>query len=107
MSYLDKHREELLNAYPDFEMFKSDFEVDAAMYDDFLATAEKSKVTRSDEDEYYYPEENIKIQLKALMARNLWDVNAYFQVINKLDDELKSAVELLEDGSMFSELKLD
>ncbi len=107
MSYLDKHRDELLSTYPEFEPFKADFEVDSQMFDDFLATAEKSKVTRSEEDEYYYPDENIKIQIKALMARNLWDVNAYFQVINKLDDELKSAVELLEDGSMFSELKPD
>ncbi len=107
MGYLDKHREELLNEYDAFENFKADFVVDDRMYEDFLETAEKTEVTRSDEDKYYYPDENIKTQIKALMARNLWDVNAYFQVINKLDDELKQAVELLEDGSMFSELKLD
>lgn len=107
IGYLDKHRDELLSTYPEFEGFKADFKVDADMYTEFLAKAEESKVTRSDEDKYYYPDENIKIQIKALIARNLWDMNAYFQVINRLDDELKSAVELLEEGSMFSELKLE
>ena len=107
IGYLDKHRDELLLTYPDFEAYKAGFEVDDEMYAEFLEKAEESKITRSDEDEYYYPDENIKIQIKALIARNLWDVNAYFQVINKLDDELKSAVELLEEGSMFSELKLE
>lgn len=107
IGYLDKHRDELLSTYPEFEGFKADFKVDDDMYTEFLAKAEESKVTRSDEDKYYYPDENIKIQIKALIARNLWDMNAYFQVINRLDDELKSAVELLEEGSMFSELKLE
>lgn len=107
MGYLDKHRDALLKEYKTFEDFKAGFVVDEKMYEDFLSTAEKSKVTRSGDDEYYYPDENIKIQIKALMARNLWDSNTYFQVINKLDDELIQAVELLEDGSMFSELNLD
>lgn len=105
MSYLDKHREELLDEYPEFEDFKDNFEVSDDMYAEFLGRAEEMNVERSDEDKYYYPDENIRIQIKALMARNLWDVNAYFQVINKLDDDLKAALNLLQDGSMFTELK--
>lgn len=107
IGYLDRHRDELLSTYPSFEEYKTEFEVNDEMYAEFLEKAEASNVTRSDEEEYYYPDENIKVQIKALIARNLWNVNAYFQIINKLDDELKSAVELLEEGSMFSELKLE
>ncbi len=106
MNFLDKNREELLSEYPEFDDFKERFFVDESIYNQFLEKAAESEVTRQDDDKYYYPDENIKIQLKALMARNLWDVNAYFQVINSLDDELDTAIELLEDGSLFSELKL-
>jgi carboxyl-terminal processing protease len=106
MNFLDKNREELLSAYQEFDDFKERFFVDESIYNQFLEKAAESEVTRQEDDKYYYPDENIKIQLKALMARNLWDVNAYFQVINSLDDELDTAIELLEDGSLFSELKL-
>ena len=38
----------------------------------------------------------IKAQLKALIARDLWDMNEYFQVINRLSDSMNKAIELLE-----------
>lgn len=107
MTYISNNRENLLEEYPSIQAFKAGFTVDEAMYADFLADAKEAGVTRSDEDKYYYPDANIKVQIKALVARNLWDANAYFQVINELDDELGTAVELLEDGTKFSELQLD
>ena len=107
MSYLDKNRTELLNEYPGVDEFVANFEVSDEMFAEFTENAEKLKVSRSEDDKYYYPDENIKVQIKALVARNLWDTNAYFKVISALDKELSTALDLLEDGSMFSELKLD
>lgn len=107
ISYLDDHRNELLEKYPDLETFKKQFMIDDAVYAQFLEKARNEGVKRSDEDEYYYPDEKIKIQIKALIARNLWDTNAYFRVINVLDDELDTAIELLQDGDMFSNLDLN
>jgi len=107
MNYLDKNRDELLRKYPNIDAFKKGFGIDDKTFEAFIAKAAESEVVRSEDDEYYYPDENIKVQLMALMARNIYDVGAYFQVISSLDDELRQAIELLEDGSMFSELKLD
>ena len=42
----------------------------------------------------------IKTQLKALIARDLWDMNEYFRVINDLSDSMKKALELLERPGM-------
>jgi carboxyl-terminal processing protease len=105
ISYLDKDRQSLLDSYEDLQAFKNDFEVDESLYNEFLAKAEELEVTRKDDDEYYYPDEDIKIQIKALIARNLWGTNAYFEVINQIDIELKVALEMLRDGKMFSELR--
>jgi len=107
MNYLDKNRERILKTYPDVETYKQDYMIDDDMYSDFLDFAKEEGVERSDDDKYYYPDENIKVQLRALLARNLWDVNAYFVVINELDDELREAVELVKDGKMFLELNLN
>jgi carboxyl-terminal processing protease len=106
ISYLDKNRNSILEKHPDLSSFKKDFEVDAEIYASFGKKATEEGVTRKPEDKYYYPDEKIKTQIKALIARNLWDMNAYFEVINQIDDELKTAISLIEDGKKFNELKL-
>lgn len=106
LNYLDKNRKKLLTDYPDFNSFKDNFEVTDQMFDEFIALAEEKEVKRKEEDKYYYPVADLKVQIKAMIARNLWDVNAYFQMINVLDTELKVAVDLMQDGSIFSDLNL-
>ncbi|MBE0640366.1 MAG: S41 family peptidase [Bacteroidales bacterium] len=106
LNYLDKNRKKLLNDYPDFNSFKDNFEVTDQIFDDFLALALEKEVVRKADDKYYYPVADLKVQIKAMIARNLWDVNAYFQMINVLDTELKVAVDLMQDGAIFSELNL-
>jgi carboxyl-terminal processing protease len=106
MSYLDKNREKLLKKYPDLAAFKANFVVDSEIMAGFEKTATDEGVKREEGGRNELTENDLKIQIKAMIARNLWDVNAYFEVINDLDIELKKAVELLKDGSMFSELKI-
>jgi len=106
MSYLDKNREKLLKKYPDLAAFKANFVVDSEIYAGFEKTAADEGVKRPENEKFDLSENDLKLQIKAMIARNLWDVNAYFEVINDLDLELKKAVELLKDGTMFSDLKI-
>ncbi|HPE33847.1 MAG TPA: S41 family peptidase [Bacteroidales bacterium] len=106
LNYLEKNRNKLVEKYPDFEAFDKNFKVTTEMFDDFLALALEKKVERKADDKYFYPVADLKTQIKAMIARNLWDTNAYFRIINPLDKELKVAVDLIQDGSMFSDLKL-
>lgn len=107
MNYLNDNRTSLLEKYPDLDTFKKNFQISDEIYAAFKEKAQNEGVTRSDEEEYYYPDEDIRVQIKALIARNLWDVNAYFRVINELDEELETAIELLQEGDMFTNLNLD
>lgn len=107
MNYLDKNRKKLLNEYPDFESFKATFEVDEKLFAEFVDMAEESGVLRKEDDKYHYPESDLKVQIKAMIARNLWDINAYFRVINVLDNELEVALKLIHEGRIFSELGLN
>ena len=45
-----------------------------------------------DRSKYY-----IDIQLKALIARDLWDMSEYYHVICETDNTLKRALELMKD----------
>ena len=38
----------------------------------------------------------IKLQLKSLIARDLWDMNEYYQTINAVNESVKKAIELLK-----------
>jgi carboxyl-terminal processing protease len=46
----------------------------------------------------------IKTVLKALIARNLFNMNAYFQMVSVTDDELNKAIEVIRNDSMFRKL---
>lgn len=51
-------------------------------------------------------EEYIQAQLKALIARNLFGINYYYQIIKDIDDGYKRALEVVEDKRVFDKLKL-
>ena len=48
----------------------------------------------------------IRAQVRALIARNLWDINAYYYIIQEIDDELMKSVEILDKGTLFDKLSL-
>ncbi len=47
----------------------------------------------------------IAYQLKSLIARNLYDVNAYYQVIKDIDDAYLKAVDIIQNDKLFDKLK--
>lgn len=103
---MKKNRKRVLKEYPNVESFKEKFIVTDEMYADFLDLAKEKNVERKETEKYYYPDNDLKIQIKALIARNLWDTNAYFRLINELDDELNVAVDLMQSGKAFTDLNL-
>ncbi len=44
-------------------------------------------------------------QLKALIARNLYDMNSYYQIIKDIDDAYLKAVEIIQNDKLFDKLK--
>jgi carboxyl-terminal processing protease len=39
------------------------------------------------------------LQLKALIARDLWNMNEMYQIMNEENDMLKKGLEVLKDGT--------
>lgn len=92
--YIEKHRKELQNKYKKFEAFNEKFEIDDAFLADIRALAEKEKI-EFNEEQFNKSLPLIKTQLKALIARDLWDMNEYFQVMNSTNESVQQALEVL------------
>ena len=95
--YIEHHRQELQKKYKNFEAFDKDFEIDEAFLTDLRTLADKEKV-KFDEAQYQRALPLIKTQLKALIARDLWDMNEYFQVMNATNQSVQQALKVLNEG---------
>ena len=103
VSYIETHRNDLLQQYADVQAFKKGFTEDKKLLDEFIDYAAKKEVARNDKD-LEASGEQITTVLKALIARNLYNMNAYFQMVSATDDDLKKALEVMKDDSMFKKL---
>ena len=92
---IDAHREEWTQKYADYGVFSQKFELTNKMMKQLIAEGEKEGI-KYDEEQYKKSESLIKLQLKALIARDLWDMNEYYHTINVVNESVKKAVELLE-----------
>jgi carboxyl-terminal processing protease len=103
--YLDKNRKKLLKTYPDINAFKNLFELEENDYANFTTKAKKEEVL-TDENKGEMDESFVRLQIKALMARNLYDTGAYFEVLAPHDHEINKALEAINDEKIFNKLGL-
>ena len=93
MRYVDNNRKQLKKRYPDFESFLNRFEVPQSLIDEMVADGKKQKVEPKDKTEMQRTLPYLRTQLKALVARDIWGMNEYFQIINKQNVILQKALE--------------
>ena len=95
LRYVDRNRKQLQKQYPTFEAFKNGFDVPQKLIDEVIADAEKEKVKPKDNEELQLTIPRLKLQLKALIARDLWDMSEYFAIFNEGSDIVNKAITLL------------
>ncbi|MBQ2856937.1 MAG: S41 family peptidase [Bacteroidaceae bacterium] len=93
---IDAHREEWTKKYADYAIFSRDFDLNDTMMQQLIDEGEKEGV-KFNEEQYKKSEPLIKLQLKALIARDLWDMNEYYHTINVVNESVNKAVELLDE----------
>ena len=96
--YVDKQRDELKTKFKNFDDFKEKFIVDEILLDDFYQYA-ATKGVKKDDEGISTSKDFIILQLKALIAKNIFDFNAYIQMYSTIDDAILKAIEVLNDDS--------
>ena len=95
VQYLDKNRNSLKSVYPTFEKFREKFDVTDEMLQLLRDKAEAEKLP-FEEEQYEASKPLIKLQLKALIAGDLWTTTEYYQIIDEQNDLLQKAVQILQ-----------
>ena len=96
LKYIDKNRRQLSKQYASFEDFRAGFNVPQEMVDEVVAEAEKQKVKPKNDEELQQTLPMLRTQLKALIARDLWDMNEYFAIINEQNHIVQRALQILD-----------
>jgi len=84
LRYMDKHRKKLRRTYPSFAQFRDHFQVPQELTDQLLAEATKQHVDYCDST-WQPTRENAQLMLRAFLARDLWDMSEYFQMVNPIN----------------------
>jgi carboxyl-terminal processing protease len=105
LSYVDKNRKSLLEKYPTFEKFKKDFIVEETLVNELIKKGEAEGI-KYDEKGFNTSKEVVYIQLKALMARDIFGNANFYEVINQLNDSYMKALELLKNDEAFKKFKI-
>lgn len=96
LKYIDNNRKQLKKQFATFGDFNARYEVPQSFVDDVLQMAAKDKIKPKDDKELQATLPQLRRQLKALVARDLWDMSEYFQVINETNPIVGKAVELMK-----------
>lgn len=97
LSHQDKHRKELKQVYPDFKTFKENFQTPEALLDSIIAEGKRQKVEAKDAEEEQLTRQQLSLTVKALTARDLWDLSEYFAIINEQDPMVSLAMQLMKN----------
>ncbi|MGP1480273.1 MAG: S41 family peptidase [Hoylesella enoeca] len=95
LRYVDNNRKTLKNRYKTFDDFNTRFTVPQSLIDAILKEGEAQQIKPKDQAELKRTLPLLRIQLKALVARDLWDMDEYFQIMNETNHVVRKALEVL------------
>ncbi len=94
--YIEENRKALQEKYKQFDLFNEEFEVTEELLTTLREAADKADIP-FDEAQYEASLPLLCLQLKALIARDIWDTGEYYQVMNKANDSVNQALKVLNE----------
>jgi len=95
LDYMDKNKKKFDGM--SFEDFYSKYQVSEEMLKGLIKVGERNKV-KFDEKDFNKSKEYLKILVKANMSRNIFDDNAYYKVINDINEIYLQAIKLFDEA---------
>jgi len=129
LKYLDAHRKELIKTYdidayrkarmkqdanktynPEdlrrgFLRYKESYEISQELIDILLSKAKEAKIEYSD-SVLNASLPLIKLQLKALLARDLWDMTEYYQIMNPSNEIYNQGLKMIKEEEYREKLRV-
>ncbi|WP_321344304.1 S41 family peptidase [uncultured Draconibacterium sp.] len=103
LDYVDVHREELLKKYSSFDKFNEKFAITKEDVDQVVTKGIEEGIEK-DEESLVFLEDNLKRELKALIARDVYSRNDMYKVLNEEDDAILKALDVIENQDKYAAL---
>lgn len=97
--YINDNRSTLEKTYPNSATFIKNFTVDSVLLNKFYAFAKDKKVEPDSSENFTRSIPTIKNQLKGLIAQDLFNGSAYYQITNEQNAIYVRALKAFTDGS--------
>jgi carboxyl-terminal processing protease len=104
LTYVNDNREMLNKNYPDAAAFNDKFNIDETLWNTFFTYAANDSVMYN-EEQFKQCEPKLNVFLKASIARNLYDFEAFWFIYNQGDEAYKKALEVMHDNT-FKKMKI-
>lgn len=95
LDYMDKNKKKFDGMT--FEDYYNRYQVSEEMLKSLIKIGERNKI-KFDEKDFNKSKEYLKILLKANMSRNIFDDNAYYKVINDINEIYLQAIKLFDEA---------
>ena len=96
LKYMDKHGKQLRREYKTFDDFNARYEIPQSVIDKMLKDAEEQNVKPKDDAELKTTLPRLRMQLKALVARDIWTMTEYFRITNESNHIVQRALAVLD-----------
>lgn len=103
ISWVDANREMLKKQYPKFEKFNKEFQVNQAIIDELVSLAATKNIPR-DEAGLKTSADELRIQLKGLIAQSLFGPGYYYEVTNTRNETFLKSLHILNNWDSYKYL---
>ncbi|KJF43726.1 peptidase S41 [Draconibacterium sediminis] len=103
LDYVDLNREDIAKQYPDFDKFNDKFEITEENIEQVVAGGIEEGIEK-DEESLSYLKDELKRELKALIARDVYSRNDMYKILNEDDDAILKALEVFDNQDKYATL---
>ena len=100
---VDDNRDELLHQFPDATAFQNNFQIPTSMIDELKRRAVNDNIEWNDE-QFEQSRSLIFRQMRTIMARQLYDSSASFQIWNEGNDIFQEGLRIISDAERHENL---
>ena len=96
LRFVDQYRQQLQQKYKTFKDFRRSFEMPKNVIDGIIAEGEKQGIKPRSKEELQKTLPYLRLQMKALVARDLWDMSEYYAIMNETSEAVQKAVQMID-----------
>ncbi len=100
---VDNRRAELLEQFPNVDSFSAGYQVSDEI-ENRIQTLAKEEDIEWNQEEYARSRSLISLQLKALIARDLYNSSAFYRIINEENDIFQEGLDIISDSRRYEGL---